>query len=239
MQMTLILTSAVVPGISDPLLIHNDSEKRINETLHKLKKWNYVASKFGIKCILVDNTLDLEQLEKLFSPKKFSNFQILSAPKVPNEKYDPALGGVGFAELLSIQHALGAINLEESDFIIKCNARYFIKNFSSLYNFVTLNNEVYYYTTRQSRAETKFFVMSRDHFKNFVAFAYKELGMAKGLHLEHILAKYITQKGFEKSVLFPVEPVISGISGRTGKSYRFFSESWAHSFIYQLYRYLR
>jgi hypothetical protein len=58
------------------------------------------------------------------------------------------------------------------------------------------------------------------------------MGIAKGLHLEHAGIKYVTQKRFEKSVLFAIEPVISGISGRAGKSSRFLAKGWVHSITY-------
>ena len=80
--------------------------------------------------------------------------------------------------------------------------------------------------------QKQIFVMSRDYSKKFVEFDYVEMGMVKELHLEHARIKYITQKRFEKYVLFAIEPVISGLSGRTGKSYRSFTKGWVHSISY-------
>jgi hypothetical protein len=237
MPTTLILTSAIKPSHNTPFLKHVDENSRLKETLVSLKKWTKIIKQYNFNCVLVDNTFNDADLRSKIPFAKFPEVQILAAP--PTDEHD-LKKGTGFPELMSLKFAVNELGLADDVLIIKSNARYFIRNFSNLFNYVEKLIDVYFYTyLRIDRAETKFFIITVQHLKKFIEFAEFRVNVQDNIHLEHLFADYISSNAYHASISFPIEPVISGISGTTGDKYRFFNESWAHNQLSVIFRKLR
>ena len=227
MKITLLLTSAIKPSYNTPYLKHIDELSRLRETLKCLLKWSKVVKRHNFNWILIDNTLDEEELRKIIPLGSFPEIQLLSAPPLTEKDLKK---GAGFGELMSLKYAVKTLELEDNDLIIKCNARYFIRNFDNLFRFVEDNNKIFFHTyLRLDRAETKFFVMTVSHLRNFLGYAEARVNVQNNIHLEHIFALYIYSNAYHESISLPIEPVIFGVSGRTGAKYKFFTESWLHN----------
>jgi hypothetical protein len=237
MRATLILTSAIKPSHDTPNLKHLDEKLRLKETLVCLKKWSKIIKQYNFNCILVDNTLSDTDLRSKIPFATFPEVQVLAAP--PLTKHD-LKKGAGFGELMSLKYAVNELGLENNILIIKSNARYFVRNFGNLFNFVEEFNKIFFYTyLRIDRAETKFFVITVKHLKKFLEFAEARVNIQDNIHLENVFADYIYLNGYHESISLPIEPVIFGISGRTGKKYKFFNESWVQNKISIIFRNLR
>ena len=237
MRATLILTSAIKPSHDTPNLKHVDEKLRLKETLVCLKKWSKIIKRYNLNCVLVDNTLSDTDLRSKIPFVTFPEVQVLAAP--PLTKND-LKKGAGFGELLSLKYAVNKLGLENDILIIKSNARYFVRNFGNLFNFVEKLNKIFFYThLRIDRAETKFFVMTVKHLIKFLEFAEDRVDIQNNIHLENTFADYISLNGYHESISLPIEPVIFGVSGRTGKRYKFFNEPWVHNKINIIFRNLR
>ena len=235
MRITLILTSAIKPSHKTPYLRHFDEKLRLKETLICLKKWKKIVEKNNFRCILVDNTLNEKELRSKFSAAKFPNLRLLAAPPVTESDLKK---GAGYCELKSLRYATSRLNLSNENLIIKCNARYFIRNFENLFRFVNQVNKIYFMTyLRIDRAETKFFIITLKHLREFLEYAESRVNLQ--INLEHALAKYIYSNAYHESISLPIEPVIFGVSGHTGKKYRFFTEAWVQNKINILFRKFR
>jgi len=237
MRATLILSSAIKPSLNSPGLRHTNHELRLKETLICLKKWQRIAKTNNLDCILVDNTYSELELKSKIPNSLFPNLQLLSAPAVSKLELRR---GAGYAELRSLQFITSILNLNSDSLIIKCNARYYIRNFQNLFSFVDNYNKIYFYTNlRVDRVETKFFISTFEHLKNFLEFAEDKVGLQPNTHLENLLAKYINLYAFNESIALPIEPVIFGTSGHTGQKYRIINEAWAHNKINLIFKKLR
>ena len=237
MTTTLILTSAIKPSHDTPLIKHLDENLRLKETLVCLKKWTKIIKRYNFNCVLVDNTFNDADLRSKIPFTKFPEVQVLAAP--PTDEHG-LKKGTGFPELMSLKFAVNELGLADNDLIIKSNARYFIRNFSNLFNYVEKFIDVYFYThLRVDRAETKFFIITVKHLRKFIEFAELRVNIHENTHLENLFADYISSNVYRASISFPIEPVISGISGRTGDKYRFFNEAWAHNQISVIFRKFR
>lgn len=237
MRTTLILTSAIRPSLNSPGLRHFNDELRLNETLISLKKWKRLVFKNNLDCILVDNTLSELELKSKIPSSLFANLQLVSAPELSELELER---GAGYGELKSLELIINTLNLDTDSLIIKCNARYYVRNFQNLFSFVDNFNKIYFYTNlRIDRAETKFFISTFEHLKKFVKYAHDRVSYQPNMHLEHLLASYIYSCAFNVSVSFPVEPVFFGTSGHTAQKYSFFNEAWAHNKINLIFKKFR
>ena len=233
----LVLTSAIKPSYNTPSLIHFDEKLRLKETLYCLKKWSKVIKRNGFDCVLVDNTLNEGELKRRILTSRFPNIRLLAAPPLTEEEIKK---GAGYGELKSLEYVIKNQGLSEDYFIIKSNARYFIRNFQNLYSFVDKTNKIYFYSNlRVDRAETKFFMTTLKHLQDFIEYAKKHIDAQSNIHIEHMLARYIQLIAFGESISLPIEPVIFGVSGRTGKKYKFLNEAWAHNIINKFFRKFR
>jgi hypothetical protein len=237
MRTTLILTSAIKPSHDTPFLKHVDEKSRLKETLICLAKWNKILKRHNFNCILVDNTLKEEELRSRIPIEYFPDVQVLAAPPLTKKELEK---GAGFGELMSLKYAVSALGIENDCLIIKSNARYYIRNFENLFNFVDKSNKIFFYThLRLDRAETKFFVMTINHLQSFLEYAEACVDIQDNIHLENVFADYISLNAYHESILLPIEPVIFGVSGRTGKKYKAFSESWVHNKVNAIFRKFR
>jgi hypothetical protein len=235
MRITLILTSAIKPSHKTPYLRHFDEKLRLKETLICLKKWQRIVEKNNFRCILVDNTLNQKELRSKFSAVKFPNLRLIAAPSITDNDLKR---GAGYCELKSLKYAISRLDLSNESLIIKCNARYFIRNFENLFRFVNQINKIYFMTyLRIDRAETKFFIITLKHLREFLEYA--EIRVNLKFNLEHSFAKYIYLNAYHESISLPIEPVIFGVSGHSGRRYKFFTEAWAKNKINVLYRNFR
>jgi len=237
MRTTLILTSAIKPSHDTPFLKHVDEKSRLKETLICLAKWNKISKRHNFDCILVDNTLKEEELRRRIPIEFFPDVQVLAAPPLTKKELEK---GAGFGELMSLKYAISALSVENNCLIIKSNARYFIRNFDNLFSFVDKYNKIFFYThLRLDRAETKFFVITINHLQSFLKYAEVCVDIQDNIHLESVFADYISLNAYHESILLPIEPVIFGVSGRTGREYKSFSESWVHNKVNVIFRQFR
>lgn len=237
MRTTLILTSAIRPNLNSPGLLHLDEELRLNETLICLKKWKRIVDINNLNCILVDNTLNEFELKSKISSSLIPNLQLVSVPALSKLELQR---GAGYGELSSLEFVTNTLNINTDSLIIKCNARYYIRNFQNLFSFVDNFNKIYFYTNlRVDRAETKFFISSFEHLKNFLKFAKDKVNYQPNMHLENLLARYIYLHAFNESIAWPIEPVIFGTSGHTGQKYRIINEAWVHNNVNLIFKKLK
>ena len=81
--------------------------------------------------------------------------------------------------------------------------------------------------------------MTVSHLRNFLGYAEARVNVQNNIHLEHIFALYIYSNAYHESISLPIEPVIFGVSGRTGAKYKFFTESWLHNIVNTVFKKFR
>ncbi|MEP1488977.1 MAG: hypothetical protein ABJK28_11165 [Algibacter sp.] len=217
MKKKVLLLTGTVNSSGVHFMKRDDTEVRLNDYLNAISEW---INKFPqIKIVFVENSnFPMKFLDKKLLNHK--NFEYLTY----NGQDFSRSKGKGFGEINSFEYAFNNSKfIETSDYIIKCNGRYFFKGFSKIINedfdvIGNFNSKLDYMDSRVFAFKKTFFHECFLKYKNII-------NDSKGVFFEHALARAVhetlSNDGSWSPISFPL--IIEGYSGT--KNYRY-NTSW-------------
>lgn len=210
----LLLTSAI--DIPPETKVIHSLDERVRETHYALKKWSKAS---GCQITLVDNTsFDLEPFVDTYPDIEF--MQTNSGPySVP-----------GFGEFESIRFFLeNQKELVDTDYILKVNARYFVRNINSIIRelqFEQTADVCCILRNNLSFADTRVIAAKVDFWKNFCSVKHPELKSGE-YFFENAMARKVLHDISKGSAWsnFRNSPVLQGSSAATGNHYGYLKQS--------------
>jgi len=207
--MVLILTSAIYANSNFLSLV--DSSTRLFYTLESLFKWHYYYP--DLKIVLCDGSgYDFSTYKKYFN----SNVEFLS---FENSSDKTLHKGKGFGEGEIINFAIkNSFLLENEPVFIKCTAKLFVENFSSInlektdkvrFNFSkTVDDDIL--------IDTRFYLSNKLFYINNISMLYLDVNDSIDVTLERVYGKkFFKNDLITFSNIFVIPPIISGMSGTT------------------------
>jgi len=214
---TLLITSCINPPKSVPFTNLHDSQKRIECTLESIGKW---LSSYDLDIVLCDGSnFDFSFLVS----KHFPNAKI-ECIYFKNNEAEVIRLGKGYGEGEIINYALKNSNvLKSADYFIKCTGKYFVNNFDECMQYwngkllcrADIFFGLYVNAVNITFTDTRFFIINKDLYISSFSQAYKLVDDNHNRYIEHIFKDIIREKKMTH-FLFPIVPIIDGLSGTTG-----------------------
>jgi len=215
----ILLTSSVVAMDTSGLL--KDQDLRIFHTLESIEKWAEIAPKN--KFVICDGSgYDFAPLLK----QRFPHLMIECLYFLNNLK-KIKIHGKGFGEGEIIRYALNnSLFLKETNWFAKCTAKLWVNNFSQCveeWNGYFLCKAFFsqVFSLRKTRLEyidTRFYLADKSFYEKFLSEAHQNLGGDGGLSIEEKFLEVTLMEGLS-GILFKNSPIVSGVSGGSGKYY--------------------
>ncbi len=127
--------------------------------------------------------------------------------------------GKGYGELTAIKYAVEHSNIiRHSDYVIKVNGRYFIKNIKKITRALLTDRDVYIVADLQRNltwGDTRVFIFKPSFITDYLSELLDSINDLKGSFLEHALARAVFRAigdGYKWKPL-PSNPIIIGYSG--------------------------
>ena len=215
----ILLTSSVVA--MDYSVALKNQELRIFHTLESIAKWGEISP--DSQFVICDGS-DFD-----FSPLLKVRFPDLNIECIHfmNDEVLIKKHGKGYGEGEIIRHALEHSHfLKESDWFIKCTAKLWVDNFISCLrqwngSFLCkayFSNVFSFKMTNLEYIDTRFYMVSKDFYRQNFSGLYDNLGVDDGSSIEAEFLKVAQEKRL-KNFIFSVSPIISGVGGGSGKYY--------------------
>jgi hypothetical protein len=237
-KLCILLTATIDPkGIFfmqrvDPLIRENDYlvavEKWINETAFPI--------------VFCENSgYNINKIEKVIKSYINREFELIQffGQDFPREL------GKGYGELLTIRYAVQHSNLiRNSDYVIKVNGRYFIKNIKKITQILLLDDNIYVMVDLKRNltfADSRVFAFKPSFVFDYLSKYQDMINDSKGVYLEHILARATLKAISEghKWIPLPYKPIIIGCSGTYNTPYKTSIIRWlAGEVIHRIKNYL-
>ncbi|MEO8761015.1 MAG: hypothetical protein ABI388_07035, partial [Bacteroidia bacterium] len=123
--------------------------------------------------------------------------------------------GKGYQEFEMLDTAIDKLSKTYQSFI-KITGRYKVLNLKQITSF-TCNGLVADCHKKYQVTQTNVFYVNGDFYKNHIKGLYQQVDDSKGDYIEKIVYQKITSNKLEKQVqLFPLNPIITGVSGSYG-----------------------
>ncbi len=203
---SVLLLTGTINSSGIEFMKRNDTQTRLTDYKKSITKW--IRSYDG-KIVFVENSN--------FPRNELGN-EICNHKNLEYLSYDgqdfSRNKGKGFGEINSFEYAfLNSKFLKEAENIVKCNGRYFFRNFHKILQFE--EDVVGNFRKDLDFMDSRVFGFKPDFFKNFFI-KYKNLiDDSKGIYFEHALAiathELLSTGGKWKSIDFPL--IIEGYSG--------------------------
>lgn len=207
MKNKVLLLTGTVNSSGVHFMKRDDTEVRLKDYLCAIAKW---INQFPeIKIVFVENSnYPMKLLDKEILNHR--NFEYLTY----NGQDFSRSKGKGFGEINSFEYAFNNSKfIETSDYIIKCNGRYFFKGFSKIINgnFDVIGN----FNSKLNWMDSRVFAFKKTFFHEYFLKYKKTINDSKGVCFEHALAKAVhetlSKDGNWSPVSFPI--IIEGYSG--------------------------
>ena len=215
-----LLTSCVI--VSDHSVSLKDKDARIGLTLQSIQQWLAISPDLRL-AICDGSNYDFSGVVLERFPG--ANIECLF---FQNNSQMVGIYGKGYGEGEIVNYAIAnSAYLKESDYFAKCTAKLWVENFFnclSNWNGTCLLKGYFadvfsFKPTRFDYIDTRFYLVSKLFYTQYLASTYLDVGGKRGLSLEHCFRNVILDNGFHK-VLFNVPPVICGVGGGTGTYYK-------------------
>jgi hypothetical protein len=216
----LLLTSCITACA--PLTKLTDSNKRLDLTIKSIREWIRIQS--DIKIIICDGSnFDFSSIANELFPT--ANIECLF---FQNSNHLVKQYGKGYGEGEIIDYALRhSLFLNQADFFTKCTSKLWVKNYinclnswngsfkidCNYQNIKSLNNiKIGYFDTR-------FYLTSKLFYKKYLSTAHLNVNDLKDQPLERCFKEIIESNNIDK-YMFPILPIIKGVSGSTEINYK-------------------
>lgn len=209
-SITLLLT-ATIDSSNISFMLRSETNDRLNDYVCAINKWTVFND---LKIVLVENSnFPWEMLKSRL--ERTDNIEYLSF----NGQNFPRHRGKGYGEICSLEFAFNkSKQLKNSDVIVKCNGRYFFKDFMKL---GLVNSDITGNFSRDlTTMDSRVFAAEPNFFRYILK--YKEnIDDSNGIFFEHILSmavhEYLIDGGRWSRLPFPL--IIDGISGTENRRY--------------------
>lgn len=216
----ILITSCVI--VSDQTVALKDQNTRVRLTLEAIDRWLSIAP--DLKLVICDGSnFDFTELVKNKFPKA-----AIESLFFQNNKELVKLHGKGFGEGEIVNYAIRHSGfLKQTEFFAKCTSKLWVDNFLDCFdqwNGMFLCKGVFekVFSLRKTQfayVDTRFYIVNKDFYQNYLSSAYLNVGGEQGLSLEHCFRDVIVNKQLHK-VLLTVPPVICGVGGGSGTYYK-------------------
>jgi len=221
-----ILLTATVDPKGVVFMKRSDPAVRENDYVNSVKKWIENTSYSILFC--ENSGYDIHKIEKIM--RNCVN------RKTESLKFDgqnfPREFGKGYGELLTIKYAVQHSKLvKHSDYIIKVNGRYFIKNIEKIMSTLSKDSDIYVMADLKRNltwADSRVFAFRPPFVLNYLSKFQDLLNDSRGFYLEHALARAVLRAisdGY-KWIPLPSKPIIVGYSGTSDTLYRVSKIRW-------------
>ena len=215
---SIILTACIRP-INIPFLERTSEVDRLNDYKTSFNKW--CQNKLIERIIFIENSgYDLSYFHE--KAKEFPNKKIEIISTNLNGTFENKLGK-GYGEFLCLKEVFeNSITAKNTDYFIKITGRYYIKNFTKIYQQFEKNKPDIYVCIKNNLtyADSHVFGGSNFFFLKYVIPLASKTNDSNGVFLEHCLAK-ATLLGINNQMKFNhflTYPDICGIIGTNNKT---------------------
>ena len=215
-----LLTSCVI--VADHTVTLKDRDTRIRLTVESIGKW--LAMSPDLPLVICDGSnFDFSGIVR----EEFPQARIESL-YFQNDTQMVGIHGKGYGEGEIVNYAIAhSAYLKESDYFAKCTAKLWVENFFDClagWNGTCLLKGYFadvfsFKPTQFDYIDTRFYLVSKPFYTQYLASTYLDVGGENGLSLEHCFRNVILDNGFHK-VLFNVPPVVCGVGGGIGTYYK-------------------
>lgn len=219
---TLLLTSCVF--VSAPFVELNDPAKRVELTLESIKQWIKIAGDLNI--VICDGSgYDFtKDVAERFPQSKIECISFKNDTKLVSAY------GKGYGEGEIIQFALAHSEyLRRSDYFVKCTSKLWIKNFSAIFKHWNNIFQCQFGLTKPKSIknaiphilDTRFYITNKSYYIEHFGNAYKNVRDQDGYYLENCFRDVVLNNKLQaSSILFPIPPLLEGVAGTSGETYR-------------------
>lgn len=220
----LVLPSSIEPSASTHLLSVMNGQIRLKQTLVALKKWRKSLPD-SIPILIGDNTPGIDRLREAIRDIGLVNTHVFDVK--PISQSDFARGGAGLSECNTILTIIRSAKLNESELVMKSNARYFILNWKLLLSRLSNKaNLAVWPGGNLEYVETGFFIARVQSLVNGLPNVMLEIDETQGIFVEHLYPT-IVQNIESELHFFQFPPSIQGVRGHTGRREGRLSEAYA------------
>lgn len=221
-----ILLTATIDPQGVVFMKRSNPMVRENDYIKALKRWMDMQQFSIVFCENSGYKIDkIKNIIKNTEKKKIEILQF-SGQNFPREF------GKGYGELITIKYAIEHSNLiKYSDYIIKVNGRYFIKNIEKMAGILSRGKDIYVMTDLKKNltwADSRVFAFKSSFAIKYLSKFQNLLNDSKGFYLEHALARATCRaigNGY-KWVPLPSKPNIVGYSGTSDTPYKASKVRW-------------
>ena len=217
MDFSIILTASIKP-LNIPYLARSSPEDRLNDYKETFVKW--CKNEFTEKIIFIENSgCDLGFFNE--KAKEFPNKKIEIISANLNNSFPKELGK-GYGDYLCLKEVFSKSKIvSETDFFCKITGRYYVKNFSKIYEeFEKKKSDIQVYIKNNlTYADSHVFGGSKKFFLNYVVPLASKTNDSNGIFIEHCVAK-ATLLGINDNLSFnhfSTYPDIHGVIGTNNK----------------------
>jgi hypothetical protein len=219
---TLLLTSSIF--ISAPFVKLADPKKRVEFTLESIKQWMKIVGDLNI--VICDGSgYDFtKEVAKIFPQSKIECINFKNDAKLVSAY------GKGYGEGEIIQHALANSEyLNRSDYFVKCTSKIWVKNAPVIFKHWNnifqcqfgLASPKTFRNAIPQFLDTRFYIANKSYYMDYFSNAYKNVRDQDGYYLEHCFRDVVLNNKIQASrILFPTPPLLVGVSGTSGETYR-------------------
>lgn len=217
----ILLTSSVT--IHDTRVALKNPDERISHTVNSIEKWHAIAPDCPI-VICDGSNFDFREIIKRKNPA----IQI-ECLNFSNDEEKVKEFGRGYGEGEIIKFAIENSNtIREYQSFAKCSAKLWVENFNDcrlhwnhqfLCQGVFENHFKINKPLELSYIDTRFYLSSVQFYKENFLYAHHKIDKRTGIGLEEVFKNRILESHHER-VLFTLYPIVLGVGGGTGKSYK-------------------
>lgn len=214
-----LLTSCIY--IADQSVQLKEPADRILHTLESIGEWLRIAP--DAQLVVCDSSgFDFTRLAREKFPQATIECLHFLADRALVQYH-----GKGYGEGEIIKFAvLNSTYISQADFFAKCTAKLWVENFHQCIKEwnglflckATFSNVFSFKETYFNHVDTRFYLVSKDFYWEYLSTAHLNLGQPTGISIEDNFRDVVLKQNLNK-VIFCNPPVIAGVGGATGKYY--------------------
>jgi len=234
-----ILLTATIDSKGVVFMERNDPSTRENDYIIAMKKW--MKKDFGSIVFCENSGYNLDKIKKIMDdyPDKKTEILQFEGQDFPREY------GKSYGELMNIKYAVDHSKvIKNSDYVLKVNGRYFIKNIKKIIDSLSHDKNIYImaeFKRNLTVGDSRVFAFNPSFISDYLSKFQDSINDSKGFYFEHALARATlgAMSDGHKWVPLPHVPVMIGHSGTTGIKHGIIKDYWlAREIVNSLKNYL-